>query len=263
MLSLMLVLSFAPSFRTLPADKLLDDVTHDDGDGIDGDADLCPQGREDFDGFEDEDGCPDLDNDGDGFPDARDKCPNEKGGEPWVVDSLDGCRPWSDIDNDGIHDDDDQCPEKAERVNGIKDEDGCPDFNVVVTAERIEFDQKVMFQSGTAELTAESQDLLVAIAQTLNENPQVLVVEVGGHTDDVGSNSSNYKLSQARAEACVAALVAAGVEGKRLRAKGYGETKPVIRKTTEEARAANRRVEFNVKQLSKAAVSGKGPKKSQ
>ena len=59
------------------------------------------------------------------------------------------------------------------------------------------------------------------------------------------------------------ALVASGVEGKRLRAKGYGESKPVIRDTTEEARAANRRVEFNVKKLSKAAVPGKGTKKSQ
>ena len=263
MLSLLLTLACAPHFRTTPADELLAEITHDDGDGIDGDADLCPQGREDFDGFEDEDGCPDLDNDGDGFPDARDKCPNEKGGEPWVVDSLDGCKPWSDIDNDGIHDDDDQCPERPERINGIADEDGCPDFKVVVTAERIEFDQKVMFQSGTAELTPESQDLLAAIAKTLVDNPQVLLVEVGGHTDDVGSNSSNYKLSQARAEACVDALVAAGVEGKRLRAKGYGESKPVIRDTTEEARAANRRVEFNVKKLSKAAVPGKGTKKSQ
>ena len=259
MLTLMLTLACAPSWRTTPADELLTAVTHDDGDGIDGDLDLCPQGREDFDGFEDEDGCPDNDNDGDGFPDARDKCPDEKGGEPWIVDSLDGCKPWSDIDNDGIHDDDDKCPEKPERINGILDEDGCPDFKVVVTSERIEFDQKVMFATGTADLTPESLDLLEAIAGSLNDNPQVLLIEVGGHTDDVGSNNSNLKLSQARAAACVTALVDFGVDAKRLNAKGYGETKPVVRDTTEDARTENRRVEFNVKKLAKGAVSGPKP----
>ena len=171
MLALMLTLACTPSWKKMSGEELLTGITHDDGDGIDGAADLCPQAREDFDGFQDEDGCPDLDNDMDGFPDRRDACPDEKGGEPWIVDSLDGCKPWSDVDGDGIHDDDDACPDKPERVNGIMDEDGCPDFKVVVTKERIEFYQKVMFATGTADLAPESLDLLQAIATTLIDNP--------------------------------------------------------------------------------------------
>ena len=247
MLALMLTLACTPSWKKMSGEELLTGITHDDGDGIDGAADLCPQAREDFDGFQDEDGCPDLDNDMDGFPDRRDACPDEKGGEPWIVDSLDGCKPWSDVDGDGIHDDDDACPDKPERVNGIMDEDGCPDFKVVVTKERIEFYQKVMFATGTADLAPESLDLLQAIATTLIDNPHVLLVEVGGHTDDVGSNSSNLKLSQARAASVKDQLVVFGVAPERLTSKGYGESKPVIKDTTEEARAANRRVELVVK----------------
>ena len=247
MLALLLTLACTPSWKKMSGEELLADLTADDGDSVEGAADQCPQAREDIDGFQDEDGCPDLDNDLDGFPDRRDACPDEKGGEPWVVDSLDGCKPWSDRDGDGIHDDDDACPDKAERVNGVNDEDGCPDFKVVVTKERIDFDQKVMFATGTADLEPVSLDLLQAIAQVMIDNPQVLLVEVGGHTDDVGSDASNKKLSQARAEAVVAQLVVFGVAPGRLSAKGYGESKPVIKDTTEEARAANRRVEFVVK----------------
>ncbi len=246
MLALLLTLACVPSWKKMSGDELLASVTHDDGDGIDGLADLCPQGREDVDGFQDEDGCPDPDNDGDGFPDRRDACPDEKGGEPGVVDSLDGCKPWSDGDGDGIEDDDDECPDQAERVNGVNDEDGCPDYLVLLRDHIIEV-EPVTFATGTADLTSEARGLLESVAKLLIDNPQILLAEIGAHTDDVGSANANYKLSRAQALAVSKQLVAFGVDPRRLNVKGYGESKPAIKDTTEQARAANRRVEFLIK----------------
>jgi Thrombospondin type 3 repeat len=98
-----------------------------DNDGIPDAVDKCPNQPEDFDGFEDDDGCPDLDNDHDGIPDVDDACPNEpedgKGKRP-----FDGCPSTvEDSDGDGIPDVKDQCPEEPEDRDGFQDEDGCPD----------------------------------------------------------------------------------------------------------------------------------------
>ena len=98
-----------------------------DKDGIPDVRDKCPDLAEDFDGFEDEDGCPDLDNDGDGIPDIRDKCPNEPEDFDGVQDD-DGCPDIVvDSDGDGIPDDVDKCPTKPEDLDGFQDDDGCPD----------------------------------------------------------------------------------------------------------------------------------------
>jgi outer membrane protein OmpA-like peptidoglycan-associated protein len=100
-----------------------------DKDGIPDAVDKCPDLAEDFDGFQDEDGCPDLDNDGDGIPDLKDKCPNEPEDFDGVQDE-DGCPDIvQDSDNDGIPDDKDKCPLKAEDFDGFQDEDGCPDLD--------------------------------------------------------------------------------------------------------------------------------------
>jgi outer membrane protein OmpA-like peptidoglycan-associated protein len=100
-----------------------------DGDGVPDDVDKCPDLAEDFDGFQDDDGCPDLDNDGDGIPDLRDKCPNEPEDFDGVQDD-DGCPDLvQDSDNDGIADDRDKCPLQAEDPDGFQDDDGCPDFD--------------------------------------------------------------------------------------------------------------------------------------
>jgi len=96
-----------------------------DEDGIEDGDDPCPDQAEDVDEFEDEDGCPEEDNDGDGIRDGYDSCPND----PEDMDGdrdTDGC-PESDRDNDGIEDADDQCPTEAEDFDGFADEDGCPE----------------------------------------------------------------------------------------------------------------------------------------
>jgi outer membrane protein OmpA-like peptidoglycan-associated protein len=100
-----------------------------DNDGIKDDVDNCPDLAEDFDGFEDENGCPDLDNDSDGIPDVEDRCPSEPEDFDGFEDS-DGCPDvLQDSDNDGVPDDMDKCPLKAEDVDGFQDDDGCPDLD--------------------------------------------------------------------------------------------------------------------------------------
>jgi hypothetical protein len=96
-----------------------------DGDGIPDFEDECPGRAEDFDGHEDDDGCPDLDNDGDGVPDDVD-------GDPELPEDVDGFEdrdgvPDLDNDGDGIVDERDMCPNEAEDLDGFEDEDGCPD----------------------------------------------------------------------------------------------------------------------------------------
>jgi len=96
-----------------------------DRDGVRGEADLCPDTPEDFDGFRDGDGCPDPDNDEDGVPDLIDLA-------PFLAEDFDGFededgRPDLDNDNDGIPDRDDLCPDRPEDFDGFEDEDGCPD----------------------------------------------------------------------------------------------------------------------------------------
>jgi outer membrane protein OmpA-like peptidoglycan-associated protein len=97
----------------------------DDRDGLKNDEDRCPKDAEDIDGFEDADGCPDLNNDNDGIPDLKDKCPNEAEDNDGFQDE-DGC-PDPDNDADGIVDIKDQCPGIPEDFDGFEDRDGCSD----------------------------------------------------------------------------------------------------------------------------------------
>jgi OOP family OmpA-OmpF porin len=99
-----------------------------DGDGYKDDVDLCPDDPEDFDDFEDEDGCPEPDNDKDGILDYDDKCPNDPEDKDGFQDE-DGCPEpnQNDRDGDGIPDDVDKCPDDPEDKDGFEDEDGCPD----------------------------------------------------------------------------------------------------------------------------------------
>ncbi|MDH4036317.1 MAG: OmpA family protein [Candidatus Krumholzibacteria bacterium] len=100
-----------------------------DGDGLNDKDDMCPDLAEDYDSFQDGDGCPDLDNDQDGIPDASDKCPDEAEDLDGEADD-DGCPDLvKDSDNDGVPDDLDRCPLQAEDFDGYQDDDGCPDLD--------------------------------------------------------------------------------------------------------------------------------------
>jgi outer membrane protein OmpA-like peptidoglycan-associated protein len=152
-----------------------------DGDGIPDALDACPDEPEDFDGYQDEDGCPERDNDGDGIPDVLDQCPNEPEDFDGFEDE-DGC-PDDDNDGDGFPDAIDQCPNEPETVNGYQDEDGCPD-TVAATGPEELTDRislrgaRIEFQGNTANLTAASRTLLEQVAQLVRNRRLQLRVEV-------------------------------------------------------------------------------------
>jgi len=99
-----------------------------DSDGFKDDVDSCPDDPEDYDDFEDGDGCPEPDNDKDGILDEDDKCPLNPEDKDNFEDE-DGCPEGNanDRDGDGLLDDVDQCPDDPEDFDKFKDEDGCPD----------------------------------------------------------------------------------------------------------------------------------------
>jgi outer membrane protein OmpA-like peptidoglycan-associated protein len=214
-----------------------------DGDGIPDTTDRCVNDPEDKDGFQDEDGCPDLDNDGDGKLDADDKCPNEAEDKDGFEDE-DGC-PDLDNDQDRIPDTSDKCPLEAEVYNGKDDEDGCPDETLAkVEKGKIVIADKIYFDTGKATIKPESFKILEAVAGILKANPDIKKVAIEGHTDDVGNDKRNLKLSDDRAKSVMAWLTTNGIAAERLTAQGFGETRPAVVGTTKEAREANRRVEF-------------------
>lgn len=243
-----------------------------DGDGVPDASDGCVDQREDLDGFEDDDGCPDPDNDRDGIVDASDKCPSEAG----PMQNL-GC-PVLDKDGDGVTDDRDQCPNEPEDKDGVHDEDGCPDLDndgdgvpddrdeckdqpgpaenkgcprpyslVAVTKERIEIKKQIRFATGSAKIVgAQSEKILDEVALALSDNLQIKKVRIEGHTDSVGADSTNLKLSQSRARAVMSALIKRGIDPARMEAVGFGETRPIASNATGPGRAENRRTEFNI-----------------
>jgi outer membrane protein OmpA-like peptidoglycan-associated protein len=211
-----------------------------DGDGLADGVDACPNQAEDRDGVLDADGCPDGDNDADGVPDAADDCPNEKGA---VEDH--GC-PSADGDHDGVPDRIDACAEAPETVNGYSDEDGCPDTKpsrVEITEEQIVIKQRINFATGKATILKDSFPVLDDVAQVMRDYPAVKI-EIGGHTDNVGDEMVNQRLSKARADAVFEYLLTKGIPANRMITVGYGETRPIDTNSTDAGKLANRRVEF-------------------
>ena len=101
----------------------------------------------------------------------------------------------------------------------------------------------IFFETGKAELKPISYVELNKAVDLLQKNPG-MKIEVGGHTDNVGAESTNQSLSQRRAQAVVDYMTLAGLDASRLIAKGYGESQPIADNSTKEGRAKNRRTEF-------------------
>jgi outer membrane protein OmpA-like peptidoglycan-associated protein len=214
-------------------------IVDKDGDGTNDDKDKCPDEPEDKDGFQDEDGCPDLDNDSDGMPDGQDKCPAQSGPA-----ENGGC-PDSDKDGDGIVDRLDKCPEE----HGIQEEKGCAKQYklVVVKKDRIEIKKQIKFGTSSAKIIGkESFAILGDVAQALRDTPAIKKMRIEGHTDSVGNDTANLRLSQKRADSVMAQLIKLGIDPGRLEAVGFGETRPIASNATKAGRAENRRIEFNV-----------------
>jgi OmpA-OmpF porin, OOP family len=213
-----------------------------DGDGIVDSRDNCINEPEDKDGYLDDDGCPDNDNDADGIIDAKDKCPND----PEDLDGFqdaDGC-PDPDNDGDQIADIDDYCPNTPGVRGG--DRPGCPKKNslVVVTEREIRITQQIQFEFNKAIIRPGiSYKILDEVVGVLGDNPKI-DLEVQGHTDNVGGDAYNMKLSQARADAVRTYLASKGIASSRLVSKGYGFHQPLVPNSTATNRELNRRVQF-------------------
>ncbi len=103
----------------------------------------------------------------------------------------------------------------------------------------------IFFEFNKYELKPESYPELNRLAKFLQSNPEARV-EILGHTDSIGTNAFNMRLSQKRAQVVVDYLIHCGCNENKLIARGYGESEPVTSNDTEEGRAMNRRVEFKL-----------------
>ncbi len=108
--------------------------------------------------------------------------------------------------------------------------------------------ENIYFETGRAALKPESFPSLNALIEFLKEYPNV-VVEIGGHTDNVGSAGVNQRLSEQRAGAVAEYVISRGINARRIVSRGYGFSKPVASNATEEGRTRNRRVDFTITDL--------------
>jgi outer membrane protein OmpA-like peptidoglycan-associated protein len=233
-----------------------------DGDEVFDGIDLCPDTPKGA--LVDITGCP-LDSDQDGVFDGIDKCPNTPKGVP--VDKLgcpldtdkDGVPDFKDKeistpigakvdqdgvgldgDGDGVYDGLDKCPTTAA---GVKvDSVGCP-IDVKPPAKKITLNIK--YKTGSFDPDAASKKILDDLAETMKAYTS-MQIEIGGFTDDVGTNEANKLLSQKRADAVMAYLQSKGIELARMKAEGFGEEPNyfVADNKTPEGRQQNRRVEI-------------------
>ncbi|WP_128546730.1 OmpA family protein [Larkinella soli] len=103
----------------------------------------------------------------------------------------------------------------------------------------------IFFETGRFDLAEKSRTELTRLAKFLEENKTV-TIEISGHTDDRGDAASNLDLSRKRAQAVVAYLEKAGIELRRIRSVGFGETRPLAPNSDEENRRLNRRIEWRI-----------------
>jgi len=195
-----------------------------DGDGIPDAQDACPDRPEDIDGFEDSDGCPDIDNDLDRVLDIADKCPNV-----------------------------------PETYNGFEDDDGCPDTMPADVDALRGTVEGLTYSDGETVVRDAAMPAIRKIAKTMTAHPSIRVVLIG-HTDDREAKqfapaedaqqpdveALSHDLARARAEAVKNALVAAGILPSRILVEGRGFEDPVSDNTKPRGRLANRRVEIKL-----------------
>jgi len=208
-----------------------------DRDGIPDAKDRCPGTPADI--KVNDDGCP-IDSDGDGVSDYKDRCPGTP--RQIQVNSF-GCP--VDSDGDGVTDDIDKCPNT--KAGMTVDTYGCPlpvaSKSATVTESGTWIYKGIQFPSGKWDIKKESHAVLDEIVRTIQTSPN-LKLEVQGHTDSMGNEASNYRLSGKRAKAVMDYLLRKGVSPAQLTYKGYGPSMPIASNDTPAGRSENRRVEL-------------------
>jgi outer membrane protein OmpA-like peptidoglycan-associated protein len=214
----------------LNKDKKREAITRDrDGDGVPDIDDQCPRIK----GSVTAKGCPDQD--GDGVPDKDDNCPNIAGKA-----SRNGC-PAPDNDHDGVDNDDDKCPD----VKGVKENNGCPEIDADIRSAIDRYAKRIQFKYKSVTLSKKSKEVLDEIIKILKENTHLNVL-IEGYTSSDGNGRNHMSLSQRRAESVQEYFESNGINAKRLKAVGFGDTNPLNGNKTEAERAQNRRVELKI-----------------
>lgn len=144
-------------------------------------------------------------------------------------------RTYSDQDRDGVQDRSDACPDTPE--GSEVDARGC----TILRREMVL--HGIQFRLDSADIEPSSERTLKQAAQALRDNPKA-EVEIGGHTDNTGTDDHNLQLSRARAQSVADWLAANGIPRSQLTVKGYGSTVPKATNDSEDHRAQNRRIEF-------------------
>lgn len=226
------------------AEPARDPIIDEDGDGVLEPDDRCAYRLEDFDGFQDTDGCPEPDNDADGVLDNVDPCPVDAEDFDGFQDA-DGC-PELDNDADGVLDDADQCPSEPETLNSFEDDDGCPDFAptlLTVDGDRLVLKKKVDFAPGMNVLLGTSHPTLREVSEVLRlSGGKILRIE--GHTDNKGEPDTLVRVSEERAAGVRDFLLTQGVPANRLEVVGRGGEDPISTNRTPIGREANNRIEL-------------------
>jgi hypothetical protein len=252
-----------PIFRIVIGIEWAPDFTDSDKDGLANDVDKCPTEKEDFDGFEDEDGCADSDNDQDMILDSDDKCPNEPEDQdnfedddgcpekdndkdgildgydscPTVPEDLDqfddtdGC-PDLDNDEDGFEDKEDKCSNEPETINGNADDDGCPDEGepqVVVEDDRIVFRTRVRIGM-RKDIPSQYHSILKQLAMILKVNKKIKGVKIEVFASSSRKPTRDKAKALDSAKAVKAFLVEHGAESKRLVPEGSVLSRRELRK---------------------------------
>jgi OOP family OmpA-OmpF porin len=172
------------------------------------------------------------DTDGDGVVDSKDKCPGTPAG---VKVDAEGCP--LDTDGDGVPDYMDKCP--GTTAGAKVDAHGC-EIIANVTINLVNDG----FEFNSAKLKPNMKAALDDVAAKVEATPGDEHLMVIGHTDSIGSEAYNMKLSERRAQATADYLVGKGIAADHITSKGMGESQPVADNSTKAGRAKNRRVEI-------------------
>ena len=208
-----------------------------DGDGVFDYEDQCPDTPQEAHNMVDQYGCP-LDSDHDGITDYKDLCPNTIVEARTHVNEQ-GCP--IDTDGDGVFDYEDQCP----TITGKKSTSGCPELKQQVRSLLNRATKEIHFENGKATIKESSDGILDEVAKVFINNP-TYIIEIQGHTDNVGNYQHNIDLSEKQAKVVREYLIQHGVPAERMMVRGYGPDRPITTNDTKEGRTLNRRVEFKI-----------------
>jgi OOP family OmpA-OmpF porin len=247
------VLDFEDACPDEPGERTADRTTNGcpppadrDHDGVLDLQDACPDEPGNKSDDPKTNGCPPPpDRDQDGILDADDACPDQAGNadpDP----QRNGCPPPPDRDKDTVLDADDACPDQAGKPDSNPKRNGCP--MAYVMGKEIKILDQVKFKTNSAKIVPgqDSEDILYAVLQILNQHPEVTLVLIEGHTDSKGKAARNRVLSKQRAQSVANWLIKSGTDRTRLTTEGIGPDRPIDTNDTDDGRRNNRRVEFHI-----------------